>query len=891
MSSNYKPFHDDDGDGHDQQDSLGNNASKDTLHSSTDSKKREEMARDVELSVNTFGRFPLSLSPNSAESGSSSSSGSGTNPLLSLTKKKKKKPLPKIESSGVVNYGGIGFGQNSDSEHEDDSSTVSNDSNMPLGYALPFQMNSGFPSTQLNNDIDDDELSQRTPIPKVPPNDGIAAILPSDFLRNRTHSEANVSDISDDDSVVRRQKKEEENVGRLVSTAKQQHHFAQAWFSVGQTQNALPPIPPKNRIPSNAPPGVKRTKIIDPKASSGPIDLDSGEVWKTNEDDKGEGEDDSKKNYEVGSFNFGTGTFHSAPTRKRENKKKIFKFGGVPEDEDLTTYYIENNCLDKIACTLGETKCTFLALFVVVTFFLLLASGAITAGVFLSQQGDITKAPSAYPSASPTISHKPTISSMPSSLPTESPTMTPSLAPSGYPSSKPSLRPSAKPSQIPSRLPSSQPSSPPTSMPSSIPTDIPSAYPSSQPSLSSQPSSFPSDKPSTCFSSVLYGLIGDTQQVDGFNDKNGFSVSLSADGTIVAISALFYPDFNGSVAVYEQISDGNQDTEWVQKGQRILQAEYFGNSVELSDDGLTVIIGNSIADDSGFAKVFQFTNTDTWEQLGSDIVEDDSALAGHTVAISGDGLVIAVGDPDYDGGVGRVHVYEYDEVVSDWRIRGDSINGLSSLGEFGYSVSLSTNGNIVACGAPRGGTASFSIAGSVRILKWDSINSEWVVLGDELKSPESITARFGNAISISGDETLPRIAIGSTDSKVDNKLRSGRVSVFEYNNGPKVWGKIGEDMIGTPIEGQKFGYAVSISGDGNHVAVGAPLSNNGQTYVYFWNGYTWVGTDPLSGTDPTSGFGSSVDLSKDGTTLAIGAPSEFSPGYSEVYNSNKACDY
>lgn len=897
-SKKYVSFQDEPGDNNDNdsfENHLDNHAINDTQTTDTDNRfsRSSPQARNSPSNDQVVGSFAAATqtTPSSPNSGTNSSgsndSSNNSNSIFSLTRKKKQKPMPKIQSSGVVNYGGIGIGQNSDSESESVASTISNNSNPQAGYALPFHMQSGFPNQALN-EVDDDELSQRTPIPKAPPNPAINAILPSDFLRNRTNSDANMSDISEDDSVVKRQKREEENVGRLVHTAKQQHSFAQAWFSAGQAQNALPPIPPKKKIPSNAPPGLKTT-IIDAtnKKSSGPIDLDSGEVWDTDKKDETTSESDienhSKLNLEIGSFNWGT--THSAPTKKRANKKMI-QFG-VPEDEDLTTYYIENKCLDRIVCTIGDTKCTFLALIVVISFVLLLSGGGISAGIFFSQQGKL--APSAEPSSAPTLSQQPTLSLIPSTTPSELPTMTPSSLPTSRPSSAPSADPTSKPSAAPTEQPTSRPSATPTYMPSSSPSDSPTQQPSSQPSISPQPSSAPSDQPSTCFSSVRYDPQGQDLKLElenSFPDRFGHSMSLSQDGNIVATSVLLYPENRGSVRVYERQNQGNV---WQLKGNIIEHEEGFGSSLELSDDGLTLVIGRSALEGQDIIRVYRYNpGLNSWIQLGTNIIENASILAGFTVSISGDGNVIAVGDHGHNSFTGRVRVYEFDG--ADWTIRGQPIDGSASDVEFGHSVSLSQNGNILACGAPREGR--FSFAGAVRILKWNAGTTQWEPLGPDIESTDFFEARFGFSVSLSDSEINPRVAIGAPFAFTNFKLNSGSVTVWDFDG--FFWNQVGPELVGTPAPEQKFGLAVSIAGDGTHVAVGNPVGNpittDGEVNVYFYNGNLWDKTVPLKGDAFESGFGHSIDLSKDGTTLAVGASSRFRQGYAQVFASEDDCE-
>lgn len=834
-----------------------------TYYAFNDDKGDKKGKEDSSIEENTIteenimGSFAATQSPSSTSSkGSSASRSSGNNILSQITKIFKTTKEPNIQSGGVVNYGG---------DHDSESiSTLSTGPNQ-LGYSLPFNLKSGNSDTKFNDKIDDDESSQRTPIPKVLPSSALNAILPSDFLRARVASEENMSDLSEDDSIIKRQKREAENVGRLVHAAKQQQSFAQAWFSAGQAQNALPPIPPKKQIPSNVPPSMKKTSFSESAKSSGPIDLDSGEPW---EADNQSTSDHSKMNWEVGSFNF---TTHSAPTKKRGNKSS-----GVPDDEDLTAYYIPNKWLEKIVCVIGGNNCTLLGVLVFGFIILLLSGGAIAAGIIFASRGE-------NPSAAPSVSPQPTTSISPSMAPIRIPTIMPTFLPTTAPSSQPSLRSS--------NAPSLEPTSQPSTIPSSMPSSIPSLQPSLQPTSTAQPSSSPSSQPSRCFPSVTYQSLGQIQRLsDGFRDDlHGYAVSLSQDGSVVAISATNFPEGGGSVSIYSQ-SLNNQLVPWTQKGQTIEGESGFGNSIELSNDGLTVVIGSSAAEFIGLARVFRYNAIDNiWEQLGSDIFQFDSLLAGISVSISGDGNVVAVGDSEYDFGYGRVVIYDFDG--TDWIIRGDPIVGQSFLGEFGHSISLSQNGSIVVCGAPRGGSAdnNISINGSVHIFEWNSSVLRWDNLGQDIINTDDSPPRFGDKVSLADNENILRIAIGSPLRTVETNTNSGSVSVWEYNSVKGVWMQLGSDMNGAPANNQMFGTSISMARDGTHVAVGLPLYGNGQTYVYFWNGDIWDTKEPLSGNDLASKFGHDVALSKDGNTLVVGAASDISSGYWQAFRANKDC--
>ena len=83
-------------------------------------------------------------------------------------------------------------------------------------------------------------------------------------------------------------------------------------------------------------------------------------------------------------------------------------------------------------------------------------------------------------------------------------------------------------------------------------------------------------------------------------DNSGYSVSLSSDGTTVAIGAPFNNGngtYAGSVRVYKNVSGT-----WTQIGADIdgeAADDYSGHSVSLSSDGTTVAIGAPYNDGSG----------------------------------------------------------------------------------------------------------------------------------------------------------------------------------------------------------------------------------------------------------------------------------------------------
>ncbi|MCP4930321.1 MAG: hypothetical protein GY918_14825, partial [Gammaproteobacteria bacterium] len=131
-----------------------------------------------------------------------------------------------------------------------------------------------------------------------------------------------------------------------------------------------------------------------------------------------------------------------------------------------------------------------------------------------------------------------------------------------------------------------------------------------------------------------------------------------------------------------------------------------GQSVSLSSDGSIVAIGaygnDGNGTDSGHVRVYQ-NNSGNWEQIGSDIDgEAASNYFGYSVSLSSDGSIVAIGahgNDDNGTNSGHVRIYKYESGTSNWSQIGSDIDGEAASDESGRSVSLSSDGSTVAIGA------------------------------------------------------------------------------------------------------------------------------------------------------------------------------------------------
>ncbi len=144
--------------------------------------------------------------------------------------------------------------------------------------------------------------------------------------------------------------------------------------------------------------------------------------------------------------------------------------------------------------------------------------------------------------------------------------------------------------------------------------------------------------------------LGSDIDGEAAGDYLGRSVSLSSDGTTLAIGA-YRNDGNGADSGHVRIYKYNGTT-WTQLGSDIdgeAAVDNSGFSVSLSSDGTTLAIGAIFNDGngngaySGHVRIYKYDGT-TWTQLGSDIdgeaAEDQS---GFSVSLSSDGTTLAIG--------------------------------------------------------------------------------------------------------------------------------------------------------------------------------------------------------------------------------------------------------
>jgi len=377
---------------------------------------------------------------------------------------------------------------------------------------------------------------------------------------------------------------------------------------------------------------------------------------------------------------------------------------------------------------------------------------------------------------------------------------------------------------------------------------------------------------------ISFAQVQIGQDIDGEAeaDFSGISVSLSFNGSLVSIGS-----FGGEGAGSNSFNSGhvrvfeNQNGNWIQIGENIdgeNASDQSGTRISQSADGNTLAIGSPVNSDvglnSGHVRIFENQNGN-WIQIGESIDGENAMdFFGNALSLSSDGSIVAIGAPQHlESGFNSGLVRIFENINGNWTQIGQDIDG--ELGDrFGTSISLSADGTIVAIGAPENDGFSNIDAGYASVF--ENQNGNWIQMGENINA-ENINDVFGISVSLSADGNILAIGAPANDG---NGIFSGHVRVFENINGN--WIQIGQDIDGEN-EGDQSGISTSLSADGNVVAIGSWLnadngSNSGHVRIFQNINGNWIQIgENINGENEGDRSGTSISLSGDGNILVVGA--------------------
>ena len=307
-----------------------------------------------------------------------------------------------------------------------------------------------------------------------------------------------------------------------------------------------------------------------------------------------------------------------------------------------------------------------------------------------------------------------------------------------------------------------------------------------------------------------------------------YSVSINAAGDRLAIGA-YFNDGNGASSGHVRIYDWNGGS-WSQIGQDIdgeAAGDKFGTYVDLSSDG------NFLAEfrhnfGAGHVRIFE-NISGLWTQIGLNIdAEGSNDRFGNSLSLSSDGSIVAIGAFENDGnGQNTGHVRIYENVGGSWSQIGLDIDGESAGDHFGCSVSISDNGNIVAIGAYANNGNAYR-SGHVRI--YENVGGSWSQIGQDIDG-KAAWDLSGYSVSLSSDGSI--VAIGSSQIWGTSQ-KYGSVSIYENvggswsQKGQDIDGEAANDYSGYSVSQNSDGSMLAIGAYGND----ANGSNSGHVRIF-----------------------------------------------------------
>lgn len=432
------------------------------------------------------------------------------------------------------------------------------------------------------------------------------------------------------------------------------------------------------------------------------------------------------------------------------------------------------------------------------------------------------------------------------------------------------------------------------------------------------------------------------------------------DNLVDAISASYFviaSDGSNTVSSSEMSLENDQITDLIGyfKASNTFSGAYFGYNIALSGDGKVLAVGaysedsaatgidgeddyqedTNYNEDSGAVYVFRQENG-IWQQssyIKAPNSDEDDGF-GYSLSLSDDGSKLAVGawfedsiatgingdTTNNDGNnTGAVYVYEFSG--SSWAqsayLKASNTLASASNAFFGSGLSMSGDGSTLAVasrGERSGGTgvdasqdqSTSTVNNSGAVYVFSDDGSGWAQTGYIKALVTDSNDYFGWSLDLDEDGNTLVVGANSEDSSatginsdasLDDASASGAAYIFSKSG--STWSQDAYLKASNTERSDKFGTAVSVSGDGLTVLVGATgedsattgingtqtedkdtddnyASASGAVYVFTFDSTNWTQSAYIKAfnTQTSDAFGTALALNSDGTAFLVSSLSE-----------------
>ena len=303
-------------------------------------------------------------------------------------------------------------------------------------------------------------------------------------------------------------------------------------------------------------------------------------------------------------------------------------------------------------------------------------------------------------------------------------------------------------------------------------------------------------------------------------DSFGYAVSLSGNGTRLAISSPTYKDRTGRVQIYDLIQ------------------------YPMNDNGAYSFPINS---EAGVTPA-NMSKTMVWIPMKNDVSigEERGDLEGYDIDLSNDGTHLAIGavgyrcdstsNGEFGFDCGRVRVFEYSKDLDKWIQKGNDLIGKVEGNRFGTSVSLSENGNRLIVGSWNGVDATDEASNpDIYLTTYEHNSFDWI----EIANSSIANIVHGNVSSITNDYHTTRepsfsfsqngttfaVSLGSLNKTRNSNETVSLNRVFTQTNETQMFSHLGYGIenelmrhnASNEVTNIRKQNLASISGDGRRV--------------------------------------------------------------------------
>jgi hypothetical protein len=368
----------------------------------------------------------------------------------------------------------------------------------------------------------------------------------------------------------------------------------------------------------------------------------------------------------------------------------------------------------------------------------------------------------------------------------------------------------------------------------------------------------------------------------------GWAVAASADGQTVLASAISSANASGCGAVYVFAGEPLVQTQLLSAGAPCDPNSGFGWSVVLSADGSVAAVGAPQAA-GGTGAVFLFERSAPGALFGApQVLVAQSAAAGDglgwALSMSGDGDTVAAGALDLDF-VGKSVLFQrliknrpafdqLQELVAGGGSPGDCFGGALALSADGLTLAVGAAG-LAGPAGPQGGAFLYSRGpsgtGAPNLAVFGFVTG--------LSAPDGASGDlFANALSLSADGLV--LAAGACGANSG----AGAAYVVNATGAPGLassWAQAPQRITPVPAEAfAQFAYAAALTPDmagGAILVAGAPYASpnsSGAVFTFsqpqggaaFYQGSVLAGQQPL----PAANLGHSIAASSGGAIIVAG---------------------